>query len=234
MEEKINKRNRHDFIILKPEGKKRIYQEMLLDKSNELQQLPKEFKLNKENFTVPGIVRRVETSTESFIPVGFVPCGRVKGNRIRFGSFINVNEIEKIVTPFEVLEQFTIPARNSCMDAVKEILALSNLEKIPLGILGSAGLELITNLPYTDDNSDLDLLVKSNSYEILHNIFLVLQQIGRDYSRRIDLEIMLPNGYGIKAAELFMDTKTILGKSLFDVKLFKKTKILVLLKKEKL
>ena len=47
------------------------------------------------------------------------------------------------------------------------------------------------------------------------------------YKIKIDAEIQLSNGYGIKAEELFIGSQTLLGKSLFGRYNVKKTKILL-------
>ena len=46
----------------------------------------------------------------------------------------------------------------------------------------------------------------------------------------MDFELDLPNGYGVKLAEVFMDTKTVLGKSLDNVEILHRKDIMQYLK----
>ena len=46
----------------------------------------------------------------------------------------------------------------------------------------------------------------------------------------MDFELDLPNGYGVKLAEVFMETQTVLGKSLDDINLLSRKDIMEYLK----
>ena len=50
----------------------------------------------------------------------------------------------------------------------------------------------------------------------------------------MDFELDLPNGYGVKLAEIFMETQTVLGKSLEDVSLLNRKDVMQYLKSESL
>ena len=50
----------------------------------------------------------------------------------------------------------------------------------------------------------------------------------------MDFELDLPNGYGVKLAEMFMETQTVLGKSLEDVSLLNRKDVMQYLKSESL
>ena len=64
-------------------------------------------------------------------------------------------------------------------------------------------LEIATGLPFTNSESDLDLLITGLSLQQLQEVYTELQAIGKKFQVDIDLETELINGYGIKAAELF-------------------------------
>ena len=93
-------------------------------------------------------------------------------------------------------------------------------------------MEIATELPFTNSDSDLDLLVTGLSLERLQEFYAELQAIGRRFQVDIDLETELANGYGIKTAELFQPTQTVLGKSLQDVQILKKETVLEILSQE--
>ena len=63
-------------------------------------------------------------------------------------------------------------------------------------------------------------------------LYTELQAIGKKFQVDIDLETELINGYGIKAAELFQPTQTVLGKSLQDVQILKKKTVVEILSQE--
>ena len=87
-------------------------------------------------------------------------------------------------------------------------------------------------LPYTDDNSDIDLIVKPAGYNRLLQFYRAAQACCDDIN--MDFELDLPNGYGVKLAEMFMETQTVLGKSLEDVSLLNRKDIMQYLKSESL
>ena len=80
--------------------------------------------------------------------------------------------------------------------------------------------------------SDLDLLITGLSLQQLQEVYTELQAIGKKFQVDIDLETELINGYGIKAAELFQPTQTVLGKSLQDVQILKKKTVVEILSQE--
>lgn len=224
---------RHDFVFVSRMGRDRICTELAPFYKGEALELVKDvFSENYGQNGIPGIVRRADKCGENFIPVGFVPLARLNDRRLRVGAFTHINEVSKIIVPFEILKM-DFPIRNNCLTAVQLIKELGNSQDISLGILGSAGLEIVTGCAYTNAASDVDLLIKGCEIEKLADIYQKLKAICNKLSVPIDLEVQLANGYGVKAAELFMESKTILGKSLKDVVLLNRKEVLEALKKEK-
>ena len=95
-------------------------------------------------------------------------------------------------------------------------------------MLGSAALELATGLPYTDEASDIDILLKPAPYDKLLDFYRTAKENFGEIP--MDFELDLPNGYGVKLAEVFMDTKTVLGKSLDNVEILNRKDIMQYLK----
>ena len=215
------KLKRHTFVFLTSCGKERLLRELApLFEGAALERMNSVF---SEKADIPGIVRRGEKQQEGQLALGFVPCRRLPdGNRMRIAAYVSNKEVRRVCSVYEAAEQ-EIPVRTRCMEAVCYARRLAAELDVRMGVLGSAGLEIITGLPYTDDDSDLDILLKADSPKKLENFSEMMQSAftGLD----MDFEVELPNGYGIKLAELFMNTRTLIGKSLIDVALFERDEI---------
>lgn len=217
---------RHDLLTINIANSKILLEELVTTL------VPEELILASEilQANYPAIVRREFNYLGKDIPCGFVHPFLQNGRRYRLGVFIPPHVVEKIITPYEVFTM-DFSLRNNCLLVLKKIVDIAQtLPNITLGILGSAGLEIYTREKFTHNNSDLDLLVKNCSYQEISQLYSIISNISEKYSVTIDLEIELSNGYGIKAAELLMDTKLILGKSLEMVTLLERTTVMKLLK----
>ncbi|MGM9520247.1 MAG: phosphoribosyl-dephospho-CoA transferase MdcG domain-containing protein, partial [Phascolarctobacterium sp.] len=139
--------------------------------------------------------------------------------RIRIGAFTEMQDVETIMTPYEVMQRkaFTVEEPTHCMQTILALYKMADQFDLQIGVLGSAALELVTGLPYTDEASDVDILLKPAPYEKLLDFYRTAKENFADIP--LDFELDLPNGYGVKLAEVFMETKTVLGKSLDNVDL---------------
>jgi hypothetical protein len=70
--------------------------------------------------------------------------------------------------------------------------------------------------------------------EALFEFLRKIADIERDFALRIDIELDLPNGYGVHLKELFGQGQTVLGKSLADVALFPRERLWTELPQEEL
>lgn len=218
---------RHDLLSITIAGRKTLLEDLKKKISSEELILANE--VLQANY--PAIARREFNYFGKDIPCGIVHPLLQNGRRYRLGIFVPPHAVEKITTPYEVFTM-DFSVRNNCLLALKKIIIFSKSSpNFTLGIIGSAGLEICTGNFFTHDNSDLDLLVKNCDYQKTLELYSVISSIGEKYSTNIDLEIELSNGYGIKAAELLMDTKFILGKSLEMVTLLERATVMKLLKK---
>jgi len=222
------KLKRHYLVEITDEGREWIYSRVIengyhLAKEDQIKELiVTGYGLSK----VPGIARREESEmVDGTIPIGFASPSLHEDMRLRIPAFVIEEDIVAVITPYEVLQQ-VYSARTDCLKALNEIRAVADKSDIELGIWGSAGLEVYTGLPYTHDKSDLDLIMGVTDFETMKNFYMTLQRIGERYSCRIDMELDLPNGFGIKFAELLMETKQVLAKGLNNVTLIPKKKIL--------
>lgn len=206
--------NRHDLVFISQTGKDRIWEELSVKYQGEELSMVRDVLLGTND--IPGFVRRSEERPEE-VALGFVHPQRINGNRIRIAAFTGAEDVEIIMTPYEVPQRkvFTVKGATRCIETIIALYALADEFDLQIGVLGSAALELATGLPYTDEASDVDILLKPAPYNRLLDFYRTAKENFSDIP--LDFELDLPNGYGVKLAEVFMDTKTLLGKSLDNV-----------------
>lgn len=223
------KLKRHYLVDLSEEGRVNALKSTLQYFSNASSEEIKELIIDGFNTVkLPGIVRREERRDlvqEDQIAVGFSSPYKKEGNRLRIPAYVSCKDINRIISPYDLLT-YEFSTRNKPMQALYAVKVYSLAKNIHLGFWGSTGLEVFTGLPYTDENSDLDLLVKLHDYHEFQGIYEQIQREVAQFGVKVDLEVDLPNGYGVKAAELLMDTENILAKSIEDVKLLTKSEII--------
>lgn len=205
---------RHDLVFISQAGKDKIWEELSDQYQRRELSMVRDVLLGAND--IPGFVRRSDERPEE-VALGFVHPQRINGNRIRIAAFTGVENVEIIMTPYEVMQRkvFTIKGATRCIETIIALYALADEFDLQIGVLGSAALELATGLPYTDEGSDVDVLLKPAPYDRLLDFYRTAKENFSDIP--LDFELDLPNGYGVKLAEVFMDTKTLLGKSLDSV-----------------
>jgi len=205
---------RHDLVFISQAGKDKIWEELSDQYQGRELSMVRDVLLGAND--IPGFVRRSDERPEE-VALGFVHPQRINGNRIRIAAFTGVENVEIIMTPYEVMQRkvFTIKGATRCIETIIALYALADEFDLQIGVLGSAALELATGLPYTDEGSDVDVLLKPAPYNRLLDFYRTAKENFSDIP--LDFELDLPNGYGVKLAEVFMDTKTLLGKSLDSV-----------------
>lgn len=214
---------RHDLVFVSAAGKRKIWNELAAHYNGEVLRMVEEVLCGTVD--VPGFVRRSEERPGK-IALGFVHHRRLNDNRLRIAAFAEPQDVVIAMSPYEVMQRraFAFDAPNLCVETLLKLYSLAAEYDLQIGALGSAALELATDLPYTDDESDIDLLIKPAAYEKLLDFYRTAQE---NFGQiKLDFELDLPNGYGVKLAEIFMDTKTVLGKSLDDVNLLYRTDIM--------
>mgnify|MGYP000019474106 FL=1 len=220
---------RHNLVFLTEAGRKSVLQRVTQQIKNK-----EALKAAEEIFCaaveVPGIIRRDDDSTDCGIAIGFVHYCRMDGNRLRIATYAKTEEIKKIVSVY-ALTACHNQKRTECMRIIDAITELATDNNLKIGILGSAGMELVTGMPYTDECSDIDILLKPAPYNVLQQFYSKVKSLSNQIN--MDFELELPNGYGVKLAELFMNTSTVLGKSIKDVDLLNKKEIMQMLEREK-
>lgn len=223
---------RHNLVFISDHGKEVIWKEVTARyRAEELSTCKTiEISFSKDilqgEYDIPAFIRRSEYKSNC-LAIGFVHHNRINGNRLRLGAYVDFMDVKLIMSPYELLEQKInyVHSPKHCINVLKRLYEIAvNKYGLQIGVLGSSALELATGLSYTDDNSDIDLLVKPASYEKLSAFYLEAKNTFIDMN--MDFELDLPNGYGVKLLEVFMKTKTVLGKGLSDVRLLNRDDVI--------
>lgn len=175
---------------------------------------------------VPGIVRREDGAPRfGFVPVGFSePVSNGEG-RLRIAAFARLEDVVGVTTPYEILS-LPIPRRTASTEALAAAKAHAEEAGLVLGVWGSAAMELYTGLPCTGRDSDLDLMVAAAPEEKLSRWMIEMEAMEERFGLRIDVELDLPNGYGVQLKELLDHGRTVLGKNMTGVALLPRAQIL--------
>lgn len=211
---------RHDLAFITEKGKLILQKQLLRFYQGTMLDMVEEILMGTAD--IPGIVRRDDPISPETIPVGFVHHLRLDDNRIRVPARVPIAEVSRVVRPYDVINLPVTP-RHRCIEAAVGLAKLGRSMDVRVGVLGSVALEMVTGLPYTDLNSDLDLLVQEAPMDRLSAFAEEARRLYPDV--RMDVEIEFRNGYGVKIAEIFADTRTVLGKSLHDVALLERQQI---------
>ncbi|MDY4920208.1 MAG: malonate decarboxylase holo-[acyl-carrier-protein] synthase [Phascolarctobacterium sp.] len=214
---------RHTLVFVSQKGKDKIWQELAGKYEGEALELVRD--VLQGSYDVPGFIRRSDERPDE-LAIGFVHHRRLQGNRIRIAAFTDMQDIEAIMSPYEVIERraFAVEQQTLCISTIVSLYKMAEDFGLQVGVLGSAALELVTGLPYTDEASDVDLLLKPAPYDKLLDFYRTAKENFKGIP--MDFELDLPNGYGVKLAEVFMDTRTVLGKSLDNVDILSKKDIM--------
>lgn len=149
-----------------------------------------------------AVVRRAEAAA------GFVAAGvRGETRAQRFGTWINVEDIESSIAP-ESLRDVDPLAQRAAFAAFVALAALRDeanvLNAFVWGPTGSAGFELATQVPTINESSDLDLLIrmpKRCDAATIKALADTLARAAQHAGTRVDAQIETPSG-GVALAEL--------------------------------
>ncbi|WP_319412460.1 malonate decarboxylase holo-[acyl-carrier-protein] synthase [uncultured Cohaesibacter sp.] len=175
---------------------------------------------------LPGIVcRPVQEVGADQVQLGLSFPFRVEGVRVRSSLLVDKPMIARVISPFDLVSgaRLASPAFQAMLD---EITLAAERCGLQMGLIGSAALEIHTGHGYTSASSDLDLVVKAASHDCLKEFYLTISNIGQDYGRATDAEVILADGNGVKLSELVSKSPNILAKSLTDVCLLNRDSVL--------
>jgi phosphoribosyl-dephospho-CoA transferase len=149
-----------------------------------------------------AVVRRAQAAA------GFVAAG-VRGvtRAERFGTWIDIEDIETSISPESLLDATPLPARAG-LAAFIALAALhehaSALHDFAWGPTGSAGFELATQVPTLTESSDLDVLIRMpqrSDSATIHALAAALAHAAQRAGTRVDAQVETPAG-GVALTEL--------------------------------
>lgn len=170
---------------------------------------------------IPGILCRQPKNPSGIWTCGFSHWEFEDGRRRRLLADFRAEDVERTCSPFELCsgkQKDDLCRRYPQLRAVFSAAESCGLE---CGIYGSTALEWVTGLMYRHADSDLDLYVRQKPGGDAGRFGLKLVRLERNEGIRLDVELEL-DGCGIKLKELVAPGKTVLGKGLYDVRLFEK------------
>ncbi|QBR00009.1 malonate decarboxylase holo-ACP synthase [Paraburkholderia pallida] len=149
-----------------------------------------------------AVVRRAQAAP------GFVAAGVRGATRAeRFGTWVDVEDIESSISPEVLLAAAPSPARAT----FAAFVALAALRETPgplhdfvWGPTGSAGFELATQAPTLTESSDLDVLIRMpqrSDAATIHALAAALAHAAQRAGTRVDAQVETPAG-GVALAEL--------------------------------
>lgn len=175
---------------------------------------------------IPAVVRREEGALPpGCIPVGFSAPWVGPQGRPRLSALVRGEDVLRATSPYELLAASPLKPRTPCTRALAAASKQARELGLQLGVWGSAALELYTGLACTHQDSDLDLLLGVAPRETLHTYLTEIEALEQRFGLRIDVELDLANGYGVHLKELFAPGRTVLGKSLQDVKMLLRAEV---------
>lgn len=162
----------------------------------------------------PWVVVRRSQAAVGFIAVGVRGATRAQ----RFGAWINIQDVEVILGPENLVDRTAAPGR----EALPAFVALAMLRRTPSalgdfvwGPTGSAGFELATQTGTLTESSDLDILIRTPRRLERPAIEALSQTLLLAASRagtRIDAQLETPAG-GVALAELAAGKARVLARA---------------------
>lgn len=218
---------RHDLVTVAPAVRRSITVEILGDAawwpSDVVEQLRRG---EVEGVALPGIVSRQEGDVPG-LSVGFASPYRQEGARLRGRAVVPFSSVSFIRDPYQVITDArctTVPDL-PVFGVLDEAWALASAAGLPCGVFGSVALALATGLPYCHEESDLDLVVKMGAIDAVKRFHDAVCALAQESGVAIDVELELPDGAGVKLAELFGAGTTVLAKGFTGVRLMEKDEV---------
>lgn len=235
--------NRHDYLFINPSGRLYAYgqaREQLMDGKyayiyskedaesaeqaqiewdNHLQEL---FLERHGDSVIPAILRRQDGESAGYVQVGWSSWRISDEVRFRVAVEVPVSSVERTVTPYEVFDnqEYWPEGLREQLTQVKE---LAHQCGIKVGLIGAAGMEALTGMPYLRDPSDVDLIIQKEKGGCLQIFY---EELCRIPGRRLDMEFQIPGWGGVKLSEWVSDSQTVLVKGAQSVVLEEKEALL--------
>jgi phosphoribosyl-dephospho-CoA transferase len=142
----------------------------------------------------PLVVRRTDGACAA--PADATPCGLAlppAPDRRKLAVVLRQGEVARHAPPLALAcVADALPDRwRAC---ARELVRGASAAEIRLRVFGSAAWQALTGLAYLHEASDLDLLVAPRGRDDIGRAIALFERAGRAYGRRIDGEIVFPEG----------------------------------------
>jgi len=219
---------RHTLVDISDTGRKALLDTMKVEGCAQLASLQQASEVllpECAGARIPGIVRRADVVLpDNQVAVGFSSPVAGPDGRLRLAAMVDVASVVDVMSPYALMAM-PISGRTLSLRTLQAARKLSGRLGLILGVWGSAALEVCTGLPYTHQESDLDLLVEPAPLDVLMGFLKDIYELEKRFALRIDVELDLADGYGVQLKELMGSGRMILGKSLADVALLSREHI---------
>lgn len=212
MGEAVREINRHDFVFVNGSG--RLYAFGSCKEACGEAWIPhlEELILGRcGQWPIPAIVRRQDHPGKGMLQVGWSSWLWDSGSRFRIASAVPLGSVDTILSPYQVFER-NERWPEAFRGLLGELRDLGENLGISLGLAGAAAMEALTGLPYLHRDSDLDLLLREKDGGNLQEFYAACTALSGRWGRKLDLELQLPGGRGVKLAEWLSDQRTVLVK----------------------
>lgn len=161
----------------------------------------------------PSVVTRQTNPTPNYLNIAW--CNGMDKKVSRHSCLIPIQSIISHSAPLPLINiaQYFVAETTSL---IKTIRKLEQLNFKPC-IYGSFSWQILTQKNYTHDNSDLDILLHVSTHKQLGHILTLLDDLAMISGRRVDGELIFPDGCAVAWREWFSDSDKVLCKGFSEV-----------------
>lgn len=167
----------------------------------------------------PAIITRQNHPEKGMVQVGWSGWIRENGRRLRVAVQVPEESIERCISPYEV---FSLENQwpEELYPLLEELKREGERLSVDFGIIGAAGLQILTGRSYLHSASDLDLIVPYDGESDPAEIAAVCRGLGEQYERDLDVELQFAGFGGVKLKEWVSDQRTVLvkGNDFLDIR----------------
>ena len=143
----------------------------------------------------PYVVTRRANNDNYFIPVGV--RGKQRGERL--ATWLAVASVREIITPEQLItiDNWNITDRNLLgkqLESLQQLTVLLNQFHYVWGPVGSVAFELATGIKSTNENSDLDIIIRINEPINKQKAIELLNEMERTSTCVLDIQINSQRG----------------------------------------
>lgn len=190
---------RHDLVWLDPEG----------DYSAELSLWV--------NAGYPCVIPRQDAGLSGVLKVAW-SLPRDKSASGRLAQTVPLAAIVSRQSPLALVELSALVASAGFDNIIQQLRALD----INVGLYGSFAWQLLTQQQYVHEQSDIDILISVKNFTQLKILPPLLEKLAQICQRRIDGEIIFPDGCAVAWREWFSPNEQLLVKTLYRVELIER------------